>query len=105
MTIQTEPSTGQRTPTDDDRAALDPLAEQRLFERFTALAAGRTALIISHRLGPARLADRIVVMDGGRIAETGHHDDLIAAGGLYARMYTSQAEWYNSERHSAVPIA
>ena len=90
---------------DEPTAALDPLAEQRLFERFTTLAAGRTALTISHRLGSARLADRIIVMEGGRIVEMGHHAQLIAAGGLYARMFKSQAEWYNDERHSAVPIA
>ena len=89
---------------DEPTAALDPLAEQRLFERFTALAAGRTALTVSHRLGPARFADRIIVMDAGRIVEAGRHEELMAGGGLYARMFKSQAEWYNDRRHNAVPV-
>lgn len=80
---------------DEPTAALDPMAEQRLFERFATLAKGRTSLMISHRLGPARFADRVIVMEGGRIREQGHHDDLVARDGLYARMFMAQAEWYN----------
>lgn len=80
---------------DEPTAALDPLAEQRLFERFASLTEGRTAIMISHRLGPARYADRVIVMDAGRIVEAGHHDDLIRHGGLYARMFAAQSEWYN----------
>lgn len=83
---------------DEPTAALDPLAEQRLFERFSALAEGRTALTISHRLGPARFADRVIVMDAGRIVESGHHDDLMARNGLYARMFRAQSEWYRDGR-------
>jgi ATP-binding cassette subfamily B protein len=89
---------------DEPTAALDPLAEQRLFERFAALATGRTALTVSHRLGPARFADRIIVMESGRIVESGHHNALMARDGLYARMFKSQAEWYNDQRHKGVPV-
>ena len=81
---------------DEPTAALDPLAEQRLFERFASLTEGRTAIMISHRLGPARLADRVIVMDRGRIVEAGHHDDLLARGDLYAGMFAAQSEWYNT---------
>ncbi len=80
---------------DEPTAALDPIAEQRLFERFAILAEGRTSLMISHRLGPARFADRVIVMADGRIREDGHHDELMARDGLYARMFRAQAEWYN----------
>lgn len=80
---------------DEPTAALDPIAEQRLFERFARLAAGRTSLMISHRLGPARFADRVIVMEKGRIRETGHHDELMSHDGPYARMFRAQAEWYN----------
>ncbi len=88
---------------DEPTAALDPLAEQRLFERFSALAAGRTALTISHRLGPARFADRVVVMDAGRIVECGHHDELMARDGRYAAMFRAQAAWYRDEAVDSLP--
>lgn len=85
---------------DEPTAALDPLAEQRLFERFGELAAGRTAMTISHRLGPARFADRIIVMDHGRIVETGTHDALMTARGRYASMFEAQAGWYKASSDS-----
>jgi ABC-type multidrug transport system fused ATPase/permease subunit len=79
---------------DEPTAALDARAELDLFERFVHLAAGRTTILISHRLGMARLADRVVVLDGGRVAEQGSHDRLLAAGGLYAGLFRTQAQWY-----------
>lgn len=79
---------------DEPTAALDPLAELALFERFATLAAGRTTILISHRLGPTRLADRVFVLDGGRLVESGPPDRLLAAGGLFARMFEAQGAWY-----------
>ena len=79
---------------DEPTAALDPLAELALFARFAALAAGRTTIMVSHRLGMARLADRVLVLDDGAIVEDGPHDALLAADGLYARMFAAQAQWY-----------
>jgi ABC-type multidrug transport system fused ATPase/permease subunit len=79
---------------DEPTAALDPLAELALFQRFAALVEGRTAIMISHRLGMARLADRIIVLQDGAIVEEGRHDKLVAQGGVYARMFAAQAQWY-----------
>ena len=79
---------------DEPTAALDPLAELALFARFAGLAQGRTAVMVSHRLGAARLADRVIVMDQGRVAESGSHTELLVRGGLYARMFQAQAQWY-----------
>jgi ATP-binding cassette, subfamily B, bacterial len=79
---------------DEPTAALDPLAELALFERFAELAAGRTAIMISHRLGAARVADRVIVLQEGAIVEEGHHDTLVAKGGVYAALFAAQAQWY-----------
>jgi len=83
---------------DEPTAALDPLAEQRLFEQLASVAEGQTVLTISHRLGPARFADRVIVMDAGQIVEMGHHIDLMARDGHYARMFRAQAVWYGEEQ-------
>lgn len=79
---------------DEPTAALDPMAEQALFERFAHLTHGKTALMISHRLGIARFADRIVVMEDGAVVEQGSHAELIARQGRYAAMFAAQASWY-----------
>ena len=79
---------------DEPTASIDPLEEQAVYERFMRLAAGRTAIIVTHRLASARLADRILVLDGGRIVEDGTHEQLLARRGLYHRMFTAQAAWY-----------
>jgi ATP-binding cassette subfamily B protein len=79
---------------DEPTAALDPVAEAAVFARFQEIAVGRTAVMVSHRLGSARLADRILVLADGRIVEEGSHQELLARGGLYARMFAMQAEWY-----------
>ena len=79
---------------DEPTASIDPLEESALYQRFIEVCAGRTAIIVTHRLGSARFADRILVMEHGRIVEEGTHDELIAAGGLYQRMFSAQAAWY-----------
>lgn len=79
---------------DEPTAALDARSELNLFERFVDLTQGKTAVLISHRLGVARLADRIIVLADGRIAEDGTHSQLLAAGGLYASLFGAQAQWY-----------
>lgn len=82
---------------DEPAAALDPIAEMQQFFAIREKIHGRTAILISHRVGFARLADRIIVMDGGRIAESGTHDELMAAGGIYAGFFREQAQWYTKE--------
>ena len=79
---------------DEPSSSLDPLAEAELTREFRALLGGRSAIVISHRLSTVQLADRIYVMDGGRIAERGTHTGLMAKGGLYARLYRAQAQHY-----------
>ena len=79
---------------DEPAAALDAVAEAALYRQFAELLEGRTALLISHRLGSARMADRILVLRDGRIVEDGRHDDLLATGGVYAGMWEEQASWY-----------
>ena len=79
---------------DEPATALDAVAEAALYRQFAELFEGRTALLISHRLGSARMADRILVLRDGRIVEDGRHDDLLATGGVYAGMWEEQASWY-----------
>ena len=79
---------------DEPTAALDAKAEVEVYKRFRDMSEGKSVLLISHRLGSARLADRIVFLDDGRIAEQGTHDELIAMKGAYAKLYSIQADWY-----------
>ena len=79
---------------DEPTASLDARSESEVFQRFAELAEGKTALLISHRFSTVRMADRIVVLENGRIAEQGSHDQLIALGGRYAAMFELQASSY-----------
>jgi ATP-binding cassette subfamily B protein len=79
---------------DEPTSSLDAEAEAAVFERMKALAAGKTALLVSHRFSTVRMADRIVVLKAGRIEELGTHDELVARGGTYARLFELQARGY-----------
>jgi ATP-binding cassette subfamily B protein len=79
---------------DEPTAALDAKSELEVFERFAELTLGKMALLISHRFSTVRMADRIVVLEGGRLIEEGNHQQLMAAGGVYAGMFEMQAASY-----------
>ncbi|MDB4914102.1 MAG: transporter related [Gemmatimonadetes bacterium] len=79
---------------DEPTAALDARAEYEVFVRFNQLMAGRMAVVISHRFSTVRMADRIVVLAGGKVVESGTHASLVAAGGLYAELFEMQAQGY-----------
>jgi ATP-binding cassette subfamily B protein/ATP-binding cassette subfamily C protein len=79
---------------DEPTASIDAEGEHELFQRFQALAADRTAIVISHRFSTVRIADRIAVLHGGRLEELGPHRDLIAQGGRYAHLFQLQAQGY-----------
>lgn len=79
---------------DEPTAALDARAEYDVFVRFNELMAGRMAVVISHRFSTVRMADRIIVLQGGEIVEQGTHEDLVGAGGLYAELFAMQAAGY-----------
>jgi ATP-binding cassette, subfamily B, bacterial len=81
---------------DEPTASLDAEAEHDLFVRLKALAADRSAILISHRFSTVRTADRIAVLQGGRIAELGSHDALLAQNGRYAHLFRLQASGYLS---------
>jgi len=79
---------------DEPTAALDARAEHDVFARFRELSAGRTTVLISHRFSTVRMADRILVLEGGRLLEDGSHAALMGQGGRYAELFTLQAQGY-----------
>ena len=87
---------------DEATSALDSESEQLVQAAIRNLMRGRTTLVIAHRLSTVRDADQIVVMEGGRIVETGSHDDLVGRGGAYARLHRLQL---SDDRDSAIPAA
>ena len=79
---------------DEPTAALDARSEREVFERFSELTMGKTALLISHRFSTVRMADRILVLEGGKIVEDGCHSQLMARGERYSKMFELQAASY-----------
>jgi len=79
---------------DEPTAAIDPIEETRIYQKFAEISRGKTSIIVTHRLGSARIADRIVVMDRGKIVDMGTHEELMAREGKYREMYRAQAQWY-----------
>lgn len=79
---------------DEPTAALDPIAESATYQLFGEISKGKSTIFITHRLGAAKLADKIFVIDEGKVAEEGSHDELMAQGGMYAEMFKTQRSWY-----------
>ena len=81
---------------DEPTAAIDPIEEARIFKHFQNLAQGKCAVLVTHRIGSAKLANRIVVLDSGKVVDTGTHEELLARPGKYAEMWEAQAGWYSN---------
>jgi ATP-binding cassette subfamily B protein len=82
---------------DEPTSALDPVAEQALFESYTNAehrTPGAVTIVVSHRLSTVRMADFILVLDEGRVVESGSHDDLIGQRGIYAALFDLQSSSY-----------
>lgn len=79
---------------DEPTASLDPLKEMDIMKKFIKGTQGKTAILVTHRIGAAKLANRIVTMKAGRIVETGTHSELLNQNGEYAKLYYSQKQWY-----------
>lgn len=82
---------------DEPSSALDPIAEYKMYENLIEVTKDKTVMYISHRLSSAVLSDKIIVISGGRVIETGSHKELLMSGGEYSRMFTLQASSYNKE--------
>ncbi|WP_291580433.1 ATP-binding cassette domain-containing protein [Clostridium sp. UBA6640] len=83
---------------DEPTAAIDPVEETKIYKKFAEMSEGKTSIIVTHRLGSAKIANRIIVMDDGKIAEIGNHEELMEKKGKYAQMYEAQSKWYDKEK-------
>ena len=79
---------------DEPSSALDPKAESEFNELVFHMLSGRTIIIISHRLSTTKMADRIILIQGGKVAEDGSHSELIGRDGIYAKMFEMQSRRY-----------
>ncbi len=79
---------------DEPTAAIDPYEETRIYNRFAGIAKDKSAVVVTHRLGSVKLADRILVMKEGRAVQLGTHEELIGQEGEYKRLYEAQEQWY-----------
>ena len=87
---------------DEPSSALDPIAEYEMYRTMLDACAGCGVIFISHRLSSAVLADKIYLIDGGRVAESGTHEQLMAQNGIYADMFRKQAENYKESKSGEV---
>lgn len=79
---------------DEPTAALDPIAESEMYQKYNEMTSGKSSIYISHRLASTRFCDRIILIDGGGISEEGTHEELLKSGGKYAELYEVQSKYY-----------
>ena len=79
---------------DEPSASLDPISEKKIFDQLYNLSFGKGSVVITHQLANIRFSDRILLLDKGRIVETGTHDELIEMDGMYSKLYHLQANKY-----------
>lgn len=90
---------------DEPTAALDPVAEAEIYEKFNDIAGDKTAIYISHRLSSCKFCDEIAVFDGGRMIQFGTHEELLAdAGGKYHELWYAQAQYYAEQKKRAAEM-
>ena len=82
---------------DEPSSALDAEAEDRVFEKFKDISKNKTGIMISHRISSSKLANKVIVLDGGKIVEMGTHEELLQEEGLYAKLYNLQKHKYTME--------
>jgi ABC-type multidrug transport system fused ATPase/permease subunit len=87
---------------DEPTASLDALAEEKIYKEMNEIMQGKTSIFISHRIASTRFCDRIVLLDGGSIRQSGTHEELMAEGGLYREMFETQAKYYRDGNGVAV---
>lgn len=87
---------------DEPTAAIDPYEETRIYNRFAELSRGKSAVIVTHRIGSVRLADRILVMQEGRAVQLGTHEELMREEGEYRRLWDAQEQWYHDSEDISV---
>ena len=83
---------------DEPTAALDALAEDKMYREFEKMIQGKTAVFISHRLGSTRFCDKIAMFENGKVVEEGTHDELMAKNGKYAYMFQIQSQYYEEKK-------
>jgi ATP-binding cassette subfamily B protein len=89
---------------DEPTASLDIATEARIYAHFKTMTKGKTALLISHRLSTVRIADRIAVIDDGKVVELGDHESLMCLGGIYNEMFSMQAERFRLKSELATTV-
>ena len=82
---------------DEPTSAIDPIEESRMYRLFYEISKNKTSFIVTHRLGLAKYADRIIVLKNGKLIEQGTHNDLMEIKGEYYTMHKLQADWYTEE--------